>query len=364
MTRSILLLKRDFTAIGGAEKYARQMAHALHEKGARVTVLTSGPTIEAFPFEVISVPRQTGSSLQKILRFDRFAESHRKAQKPDLVLGLERNSYQTHLRASSGTHRAYLAHRKSEEPLWKSFRHQINPLHRLLLHIEKKGFENPALETLFTNSHLVKREILSHYNVAEEKISVIHNGVEWAAWQTSFDRWPTNSSKERYEFLFVGHNFKRKGLDRLLQGLAQLKGTDFHLSVVGEDKERDRYEHLAQTLGLNVTFHGSQNEVCPFYQKADCLVIPSLYDPFANVTIEALAMGLFVISSKTNGGSEILTSQNGTLIEDLSSPEAMAQALRIALKHPKTLESAQETRHGVKSMDFSLQLGEYLKKLL
>ena len=45
----------------------------------------------------------------------------------------------------------------------------------------------------------------------------------------------------------------------------------------------------------------------PFYQMADALVIPSFYDPFANVTVEALAMGLFVLSSKHNGGPEILT---------------------------------------------------------
>ncbi len=56
----------------------------------------------------------------------------------------------------------------------------------------------------------------------------------------------------------------------------------------------------------------------PFYQLADALAIPSFYDPFANVTVEALAMGLFVVSSRSNGGFEILDPSKGIIIENLS----------------------------------------------
>ena len=72
---------------------------------------------------------------------------------------------------------------------------------------------------------------------------------------------------------------------------------------------------LAAKLNIQrrVTFFGPQKEIRPFYQFADALVIPSFYDPFANVTVEALAMGLFVVSSKSNGGHEILISSKMAL---------------------------------------------------
>jgi UDP-glucose:(heptosyl)LPS alpha-1,3-glucosyltransferase len=85
-------------------------------------------------------------------------------------------------------------------------------------------------------------------------------------------------------------------------------------------------------------------------------VIPSFYDPFANVTIEALAMGLFVLSSKQNGGHEILTQENGKLIEDLLDLETMIDALKIAMQKKKTGKSSQLIRDSVKHLDFSNQM--------
>jgi len=365
MSKSILILKRDFTALGGAEKYGRRLAHALYRRGDKVTLLTSGPMTDTPPFEVISMPHCPKTSLQTLICFDQFAKYYQQKLKPDAILGLDRNRFQTHLRASSGVHRSYLQHRKQIEPHWKSLRHRINPLHRLLLQMEKSGFEHPKLKTLFTNSNLVKHEILKHYNVDEKKIEVIHNGVEWEQWQVPFDDWPTVYSGHRFEFLFVGNNFERKGLFRLLRGLALLPTKEFHLSVVGRDKHLAKFKSHAKQLGLksNVTFHGAQQNVTPFYQKADALVIPSYYDPFANVTVEALAMGLFVVSSKTNGGCEVLTPETGTCIEDLSSDEAIAESLSIALKYPKTEESADTIRQKTQYLDFSTQLGHYLERI-
>lgn len=343
---------------GGAEKYARCLADAFHKKGCKVTVLTTDGT-GSFPFEVISHRLKSVTSFGKVLEFDTFCKRYLEQHPAEIVFGHDRNSFQTHLRAGSGVHRSFLEHRKQFEPAWLSFRHNLNPLHATLLHIEKKSFEHPDLKVLFANSNLVKKEILSHYNIAPEKIEVVHNGVEWAKWQESFDAWPTQKREGRFEFLFLGSNFERKGLANLLLGLKQLKGTDFHLSVVGKDKNQKKFEQMAR--GLPVTFFGSQEDVRPFLQQADCLVIPSYYDPFANVTTEALAMGLFVVSSKTNGGAEVLTPETGAIIEDLSNLQA---PLEKALSLPKTVQSAHKIRQSVKHLDFANQLNTYIEKCL
>ena len=164
--------------------------------------------------------------------------------------------------------------------------------------------------------------------------------------------------RSHFPCLFIGNGYLRKGLDKLILALAQLKNESFHLSVIGKDNNMDIYRAKAVQLGLKdrVHFFGPSQEIRLFYQLADCLVIPSFYDPFANVTVEALAMGLFVLSSQLNGGHEILTPSKGAVIEDLLSLDAMVEALRIAIRNKKTVESSNLIRNSVKHLDFSNQL--------
>ncbi len=237
--------------------------------------------------------------------------------------------------------------------------YRFNPLHQTILRLEKESFEHPGLQKLYTNSHMVKQEILSLYKTDPKKIHVVHNGVEWHEMQSAFDAWEEKRETTfAYRFLFIGHNYQRKGLKPLLQALALLGNRDFTLTVIGKDRNIDTFKSLARHLGLEnkVSFLGSRTDIAHFYQQSDCLVIPSFYDPFANVTLEALAMGLYVVSSKTNGGHEILTSENGAVIEDLTDPSSVATALEQALKRPKMRASAHKIRDSVKHLDFAQQL--------
>ncbi len=187
----------------------------------------------------------------------------------------------------------------------------------------------------------------------QSKIEVIHNGVEWYEMQKPFDAW--QERQDAFQFLFIGHNFHRKGLEQLLTSLAPLRSENFQLNVVGKDKDMAYFQSLTSRLNLSdkVIFHGHQQDPIPFYQRADCLVIPSLYDPFANVTVEALAMGVLTLSSKSNGGHEVLTEQNGIILENVHD---FTKELRSAFAHRKTPTSAQKIRESVKYLDFSTQL--------
>jgi len=358
MKKSLTLLKTRFESPGGAEKYARTLARAFHDQDCSVTVLTTDPIEKEYPFSVISQSLKSKTSVSKLWEFEAFCQSHLKENPTDITLGLDRNRFQTHLRASSGVHKAYLRHRKHYDPLLKRFAHILNPLHSSLLHFEKTAFEHPDLQVLFANSELVKGEILDCYVVDPDKIHVIHNGVEWSQFQEPFDA--TDYNRDRFEFLFIGSGFERKGLRPLLAALDNIE-EDVHLSVVGNDKNLKSYQ---KTFKKRVTFYGGQSDITPFLQKADCLVIPSYYDPFANATVEALAMGLYVVSSKHNGGHEILTPETGAVIEDMSSIDSITHALRTALLRPKTKERAKLIRDTVQHLDFSTQLENYIKLCL
>ena len=303
----------------------------------------------------------------QLLHFNKSCEEYLKQHPSPIVFSLDRTRSQTHIRAGNGVHAQYLAYRKLDEGKLKGLSFSLNPLHRMLLSIEKRAFEQPELKLLFANSHRVRQEILEHYNVDPKKIVVIHNGVEWQQMQPIFDRWEEQKipackkfglDPHVFQFLFIGHNYRRKGLDKLLLALSHLSHYNFQLSVIGREKNLNAYRYKTEKLGLRdkVFFFGSSQEIFSFYQLADALVIPSLYDPFANVTVEALAMGLFVISSKTNGGSEVLTKDSGVIIDTLEDSHSFTAALKTALTHPKKAKQAMHIRSSVQHLDFSRQL--------
>lgn len=367
---AVTLIKSELFRQGGLEKYSWQIAQDFCALGAQVTVLTSGTSHPPFThprLNLVSLPVKRSASFLNVLQFDRACADYLLRHPTPIIFGLDRNRFQTHIRAGNGAHAAYLQRRAQEEGLFKKMTFAVNPLHQAILSLEKKAFEHSDLRVLFTNSEMVKKEILSLYNIDPSKISAVHNGVEWQAMQSAFSEWEVAREKaistfaldpKAFQFLFIGHNFRRKGLEKLLQALAVIKGENFQLSVVGKDKYLPYFERVVQRLGLSqkVFFHGLQNPILPFYQLADCLVIPSLYDPFANVTVEALAMGVFVISSKNNGGHEILSAENGTVIESLDDARAFALLLQQALRHPKTPQSALSIRQSIQHLDFSNQL--------
>ena len=280
---------------------------------------------------------------------------------------MDRCSFQTHHRAGNGVHKAYLDLRAQFEGRFKKWSFALNPLHQLQLQIEKKTFESEQTQTIIVNSAMVRQQILNYYNTSSSKIHVIHNGVEWKELETDFHDSMIHRKEHAihlgldpsvFQFLFVGHNFARKGLKSLIKALSLVSNKNFHLSIVGHDKDISSYQMLVSHLGLDsqITFFGAQSSSRPFYLAADALVVPSMYDPFANVTVEALALGLFVVSSKTNGGYEVLQSNSGVVVENGQNIEELAAALEIALKHPKEPSRATHIRSTVAYLDYPNQL--------
>ncbi len=361
----VTFLKSRANFRGGLEKYTRQLIQAFVEKGCEVTLLTTGEPPQIPKMRVHSLAPNSKLAVFHLSRFDTLCRKWLQEHPQDVIFGMERTSLQTHYRAGSGVHAIYLQRRALVDSFWKKCTFALNPLHRKVLSIEKKTFEDPNLRVLFTNSHMVKNEILTTYKTDPSKIEVVHNGVEWHKWQTPFEETFAQKRGSQIELLFIGNGYKRKGLLFLLNALAHIP-EDFHLTVAGKDKNPAFFEETATRLGLQrkVSFIGSQQNLLPAYQKADILVIPSLYDPFANVTVEALAMGLYVVSSPFNGGSEVLQEFSGTVIEDLFSTESVTSALKKAFAHPKTEESARKIRESIKELDFSNQLDKIVLKTL
>jgi UDP-glucose:(heptosyl)LPS alpha-1,3-glucosyltransferase len=113
--------------------------------------------------------------------------------------------------------------------------------------------------------------------------------------------------------LFVGSGYERKGLPSLLQALRRMSAAMPVLWVVGRDKQETLMRKLAQTLASTSASCSSaaQTDVRPFYGAADVFALPTLYDPFPNAALEALACGLPLITTTTCGAAELVTAANG-----------------------------------------------------
>jgi len=135
--------------------------------------------------------------------------------------------------------------------------------------------------------------------------------------------------------LFVGHDFRRKGLRYAIEAIARSQ-KNWKLLVVGLGKARE-YVELADLLGIGdqnepgkarVLFVGPTREMERVYAAADALLLPTFYDPFGLVGIEALAHGLPVISTAFLGSKDLVLAHDvGAIVASPKAVDDMARAL-------------------------------------
>lgn len=347
----LTIFKNSFSSLGGLEKQTLRIILYFAQK-MEVEVLTfslPGQVFNHVHFEKFSPLFLTGSL--KLLYFDHLCRRWQKKHPSRITLGIDRTTAQTHLRLGNGLHKAYLD---------KTGAFPLTLRHQTILFLEKKAFLNPSLKKVIVNSHMVKEELEKFYHFDPNRISVIHNGVEFYDLEKSFKEIPLAKKGLQKEFhlpvvptlLFIGNGYERKGLKRLLVALSKLR-EEFILLVIGKDKNEIYYKELAIRLDLKqkIFFLGPQQNVLDFYRLADTFVLPTGYDPFANTVVEALAMGLFVITTRHNGAKEVINGESGTIIDD--SEESLLLALKKALSLKRDPYSI---RQSVEHLDFENQL--------
>jgi UDP-glucose:(heptosyl)LPS alpha-1,3-glucosyltransferase len=149
--------------------------------------------------------------------------------------------------------------------------------------------------------------------------------------------------------LFVGSNFKLKGLDRVLQAMAMLSPSErdvLQVHVVGQDKARP-FERMAKKLGLSdhVYFWGAQDTVVRFFWAADFLTHPAYRENTGNVLLESLVSGLPVITTDVCGYAyHIQDARAGMVIASPFTVKALVAGLKHMLVSKKRTVFAQNAR--------------------
>ncbi len=322
----IALVRARYSPYGGAERFAARALGALSRR-AEVSVIArswTAPGADAAPVDLVRCDPFYIGSTWRDWSFARAVQRLVAKGRFDLVQCHERIPGLDIYRAGDGVHASWLERRRAQGRWWDKLAIALNPHHYFLIWIERRMFENPRLGAVICNSRMVIEEISERFAIDSRKLRLIGNGVDLQ----HFDRQAAREAGEDVRarlgidaqacvWLFVGSGFARKGLEVALRACADCP-PQVHLIVVGSDKHAQRYVRLADRLGLAARCHfvGAQSDPLPYYGAADGFILPSIYDPFPNAVLEALACGLPALTTSACGAKEVIEhGVNGWIVE-------------------------------------------------
>ncbi len=325
------MVERLVPGVGGVENVAWTVAHALAADDLHVHVLAREASPDAkVPVRALAVPRAWQPL--RVLAFSRAAARAAAEGGFDVVHSFTRTLHQDVYRAGGGSHADYLARRPGA--LARKLR-RFSPRHATLLWIEARVFAD-ARQLIQCNSEMVRGEIRRRYGVADERLVLVRNPVDTERFSPQRR---TTLGAPGPVWLFVGAGYPRKGLDTALRALASARAPDAALWVAGRDANAP-WQALANRLGVGdrVRFLGPGAPLETLYSSADALLLPTRYDAFANVCLEAAASGIPVVTSGANGAAELVrpgadaTSGGdppGIVVEDPEDVAGFARALDV-----------------------------------
>lgn len=333
------LVRRGYSATGGAEIYLRRFAQEAVATGHSCVLFANGWPESAWALERVEI---SGTSPRDFA--DALAAANPR-ERCDFLFSLERVWKCDGYRAGDGVHAAWLARRAQFEPAWRPFFRRFSAKHRDLLEIERALFSSGVAGVVIANSEWIKREIVQHFRFPAERIHVVYNGVP------AFTPPPNARAELRnelglaaddYVLLFAGSGWERKGLRFAIDAVNATTKSHPLLLVAG----RGRAEKMPRSS--RVRYLGPVADMARVLAAADVFLLPTLYEPFSNACMEALAAGLPVLTTEHNGFAEII--ERGVEGEVYADPtdaaliakgiDRWADAARRAEVRPRLLEKA------------------------
>ncbi len=331
---------------GGAERYLVDLCTRLVQEGHEVHVYAEHWEEEIQGIHLHRVKTLPFPKSLRLLSFAIKATREMKSANYDVTLGVGNTLEADVLQPHGGVHWAWFwrSLRAYDHPiLWmiKLLGRILSPKQWASGWIEDRPYKRGNYSRIVAISDMVKEDIIQRYKVPEDRIAVVYNG-------TDIERFHPRNRRYREEIrgrhgianefvvLFVSNNFRLKGLGFLMKALATIKGeglSPFKLLILGRERQKP-YVRLVKKLGLSkeVIFAGSTDEPEKYYGAADLLVHPTFYDACSLTVLEALASGVPVITTLSNGASGVIRPEEGRVIRDPKNSEELKEAIRYFLE--------------------------------
>jgi len=344
---------------GGAERYLVDLCARMVQEGHEVHVYAEHWEEEISGVYLHRVKTIPFPKSLRLLSFAMKATKEIKKGNYDVTLGVGNTLEADVLQPHGGVHWAWF---------WRSLQAYGNPILWVIKMlgrvfspkqwvsgwIEDAPYKKKSLRKVIAISDMVKQDIVRWYGISNDHIKVIYNGVDIQRfhprnrqYREEIRRW--HHITNGFVILFVSNNFRMKGLGLLMKALARIKDEShppFKLLILGRDRQKP-YLRLAKTLGLSkeVTFAGSTDEPEKYYGASDLLVHPTFYDACSLTILEALASGLPVITTSSNGASGMIThGEDGWVISDPADENDLRKALQYFFNGNFRKEASEKAR--------------------
>ncbi len=383
-----LIIEHFDPARGGAENYTYWLAEQLARRGHEVHAVchdsarrrhkyqaahqgashdvqrsaNAGKSPEVAAPDGVRVHRLSAIKLSTGIGFRQFGTAARNwclDHQPDvahsMTVAWPGDLYHPHAGVYARIQQQSISSRESPQAAsFKRFMLQFSGKQRTLLTLERRaaqaGPDGQPWKILCISPAMME-DFRSIYSVAPGKMTLLENPMMVHppdAQQMRRDRqWFRDmyaiSQTDRLA-VFVGHDFRRKGLSWAIRAVAASK-TSWKLVVAGLGKIKD-YVAMAQQLGVadRVKFIGPTRATAAVYSAADALLLPTFYDSFGLVALEALAYGVPVISTRFLGCAAYIEHHRlGVIVDSPREYAAMAVALDgVQLRFPDRLSLARQ----------------------
>jgi len=335
MTIGMVVL--DFEMQSGIERATVELSRDFARRGHQVTVFSSSfKTPLTSSMKHVSIPTWELTTSTKLLTFRFMSQSLLANAEFDVLHSQGPITGRFDVITMHSCHRAGMDIRKRNPRMFRT-RRNLHIADSIRLTAERNALRRGKYKKIVAVSHGVKRELSEYYDLPEQDIEVIPNGVDLEEYSRATDE---RKAKRKVELgfkpdqvllIFVANEFDRKGLDYLLQSLTLIKLDNVLLIVAGGDNPRPFVEY-SHKLGVaqKVRFVGLQSSLASYYQASDIFVLPTYYEAFSLATLEAAASGLPLVVTKVNGTEELVREgMNGLFIE--RDADSIAQRLNLLL---------------------------------
>ena len=191
-------------------------------------------------------------------------------------------------------------------------------------------------------------QVFKDYGIVKEQQCLLNNGAGVNLEEYPFTAYPND---EQIRFLFVGRVMQEKGIDELFEAARRIKEeyNNVYFDIVGpyEDDYKDVTEQLVND-GV-IDYHGFQEDVKPFIEKAHCFVLPSWHEGMANTNLECAAMARPIITSNIHGCLEAVEDgKTGFLAEPKNADDLYDKMKKfIDLPYDKKIEMGQASHNHI-----------------
>jgi UDP-glucose:(heptosyl)LPS alpha-1,3-glucosyltransferase len=300
---------------GGAEHWTFQHVQGLLARGHEVHVVTQEVSAAAaqLPIAVHRLGR-----LPSVLVRAEAAEKMLRSLRLDLVHDIGMGWYCDILQSEDGSRMAQWEQRISALPGWlqplKRGLIRALPRYRDFRRLMARQYGDPGRIVLAV-SKMCAQDYVRYHQVPLDRIRVVYHGADPQRFSPEHrHRWripirrQLGIREDEVVLLFVGHDYRRKGLTTAVRAVRRLveAGAPARLLVVGGNRRSLRLRRIWERQQA-VTLVGAVADPVPYYAAADVFVLPTLYDPCSLSVTEAAASGLPCVTSRFNGAAELLT---------------------------------------------------------